>query len=168
MKTTTTIGIKTKTGKTLPVATLLGNGISLIRRGNDGEYSELEVITAQNLDDALSIVGRIYGNDKTAALAVILEEGSHTIEPTYFASAYQYPSVGDILTTRQIELKTTQLCTAEVWRIDASAPSEIEYTAWEQDGDYITAYDLNGSPRYEFRVREILTDMYVVDTATWA
>lgn len=168
MKTTTTIGIKTKTGKTLPVATLLGNGISLIRRGNDGEYSELEVITAQNLDDALSIVGRIYGNDKTAALAVILEEGSHTIEPTYFASAYQYPSVGDILTRGQIEQKIGQQCTAEIWAINAREPMEVTFNAWKKSGEFITAYDLNGSPRYEFRVREILTDRYVVDETSWA
>ena len=76
---TTTIGIETKTGKVIPVATFCGNSssISLLRRGNEGsfaEYSELDFINAESLEEALAIVSKIYGNSKGPAKAIIIEE----------------------------------------------------------------------------------------------
>lgn len=89
-------------------------------------------------------------------------------KPTYFFQAYQFPSVGDVLTTRQLKQKLSQQCVAEIWPIDAREASVIEYTAWAKTGDEITAYDLNGEPRYWFKIRQIFTDRYVVDEAAWA
>lgn len=89
------------------------------------------------------------------------------MKPTYFISSYQFPVVGDVLTTRQIEQKTQHISCVELWRIDASAPTVITFNAWVKRGDVITAYDLNGSPRYEFTIREVFTDRYVVDETTW-
>lgn len=67
-----TIGVQSKSGNIIKVATFLGDRISLMRSGKDGVYSEIKKLPAKNLKDALNQVGRIYGNAKAPAKAIAI------------------------------------------------------------------------------------------------
>lgn len=90
------------------------------------------------------------------------------MKPTYFFSAYQYPEKGAILTTRQIKQKCSEICTAEVWFMGDSEPTERSFNSWTRDGNTITARDLNGDSRYFFEIRKISEDRYSVEKTEWA